>query len=389
MLDAVLMLLSLLLLADTLRWHAILARGIDRQRATAAAIPPELPSMTVIRPVKGADPDQLENFTAALAQSYPGPLDTIFVFDDPSDPGVPNAERAIAEMPGAAARILYSGEPPAGWTGKLHAMHLAAGEATGELIAFGDSDTRPAASLTAALAARLLAEPAIGCTFAPAVVTGRARTAGDVGYALLLNSLYGPVAARASGKTGDLPFIMGQIMVFRRAALDAVGGVACARGRLVDDMAIGEHLHAAGWRNVMVAERLDIVAHGMGFADFVRTYRRWLMFGRDGLGIAFTWPVWVRSAEFFLALVVAALAGLAGLVGSWPAAGIALLAAVTFGWSLTSLHRRIGGSPMPVRYGWMTWGLLLLAPVIVVSTWFGTVDWRGRSYSVRREGLTG
>ena len=47
---------------------------------------------------------------------------------------------------------------------------------------------------------------------------------------------------------GELPFIMGQLMVFRRPALRAIGGVACAEGQLVDDMYIGKRVHEAGFR---------------------------------------------------------------------------------------------------------------------------------------------
>ena len=55
----------------------------------------------------------------------------------------------------------------------------------------------------------------------------------------MLNMWYGASVATVSRRTGDLPFIMGQLMVFRRECLRDIGGVACAKGELVDDMAIG------------------------------------------------------------------------------------------------------------------------------------------------------
>ena len=36
---------------------------------------------------------------------------------------------------------------------------------------------------------------------------------------------------------------MGQLMVFKRRALEAIGGVGVAQGQFVDDMYIGKRLH--------------------------------------------------------------------------------------------------------------------------------------------------
>src|SRR5262249_48280114 len=61
-----------------------------RAMAAVRARPPRggrrLPPMLVIRPVRGLEPGLAGNVAAALAQRYPGRLETIFVLDDPDDP---------------------------------------------------------------------------------------------------------------------------------------------------------------------------------------------------------------------------------------------------------------------------------------------------------------
>ncbi|MFI4898818.1 MAG: glycosyltransferase [Phycisphaerales bacterium JB059] len=368
------------LLLDMLGWHRLLGRGI-RRTPPPSVEPATWPSVSVVRPIKGADTGQAENLAAALGHEYPGEVETIFVFDDEEDPGYAPTHRAVQEhqasgRPGRA-RVITCGAPPPHRTGKLHAMIVGAEHATGDLLAFGDSDTRPDPGLLRRLVATLLADERTACTFSPAVVVGRLRTAGDVGYAMMLNALYGSVAAWRAGRTGELPFIMGQIMVFRREALDEVGGVACAEGELVDDMAIGRCLHEAGWKNVMVTAPLSIVAEGISLGQFLRIYRRWLLFGKNGLSISFTWPVWVRSVEYFLALIVAIISA---AMGAWVAMGLALLGVLAFGVSNIRLHRLLGGGSLPITGLWMVWALLLIAPFVQISMRFGGVDWRGRDY---------
>ena len=371
-----------LLLLDMLGWHWLLARAVRRDPPPSRT-PRSWPSVTVVRPVKGADTGQRENLAAALEHTYPGDVQTIFVFDDEDDPGYAGAKRAVEAHTGpGTASLITCGAPPQSRTGKLHAMIVGAEHATGDLLAFGDSDTRPDPGLLTTLVSTLLADARAACTFAPAVVVGRLRTAGDVGYAMMLNALYGSVAAWTAGPSGRLPFIMGQIMVFRREALDEVGGVACAEGELVDDMAIGRCLHRAGWNNVMVTDPLAIVSEGISLGQFLKIYRRWLLFGKNGLSFRFTWPVWARSIEYFLAIVVAILSAVAG---AWVALGLALLAVLVFGVSNVRLHRLLGGGPLPVAGLWMVWALLLIAPLVQISMRFGGVDWRGRDYRLGRD----
>jgi len=136
--------------------------------------------------------------------------------------------RIVAELGEAVADcILVAGTTAR--TGKLNAMIVGAARARGSLIAFGDSDTRPDRELLRELVETLMTTPRAGSTFAPVVIDDVPRGSGDVLYALMQNALYAPLAARAAAKSnGALPFIMGQIMVFKREALDAIGGVQVA-----------------------------------------------------------------------------------------------------------------------------------------------------------------
>jgi ceramide glucosyltransferase len=381
--EAVLVVIGAVLLLDVATWHRRFVRAIARAPVPHRA-PARYPSITVIRPVRGCDVGAADNFRADLETSYPGDVETLFVFDDERDPAVPIARRIIAEH-GASGRrgdvdLLFAGPRPPRRTGKLHAMIVGLARARGTLVAFGDSDTRPSPGLLTALVDALLASADVGATFAPVFVADAPETSGDVGYALMLDALYGPGVARAAGRAGRLPFIMGQIMVFRREALDAVGGPACADGHLVDDMHIGRCLHEAGYANVMINEPLAIRNAGTPLRSFLAIYRRWMMFGQDGIPLRCTWPLWLRGLNAWLsaALVVAALA-----IGSIWAGLVGLAALGANGESLIRLHARCGGGPIALRLRWFAVALFLLAPFVVATTARRSVAWRGRTYDLR------
>ncbi len=376
-------LLGVALVADIAWSHRQLSRAIRRQRAEPSR-PSRYPSITVIRPVRGHDVGAEENFAAALDTGYPGEVETLFVFDDERDPGLPAAREAVAAHrrrggPGTAD-VRVVGAPPPGRTGKLNAMIEGARAARGELIAFGDSDTRPDREVLRATVDALFGTPGAGAAFAPVVVPGPAETAGDVGYAMLINAWYGPSVALAAARTGDVSFIMGQLMVFKRETLDAIGGVNCAEGQLTDDMYIGMRVARAGYRNVMAAHPLSIATGGMTLGAFTQLFRRWLLFSRNGLPMSFTRPLWQRGIEFWAAFMAAALA----LGVGHPAAALAPLVGLgAYAKSIASLQAQFGGQRLRAKWAWLPFLIPVVAPVVFFSGLARRrVTWRGRAYAL-------
>ena len=382
-LPATLGLFGLLLLVKSLLWHSELRRAIA-PLADNEITPLRYPSISVIRPVRGKDVGAAENFTAALDTGYPGEVETLFVFDDDKDPGLPVAREVVARhaasgRPGRAV-VIVAGSPPPGRTGKLNAMSVGARAARGELIAFGDSDTRPDRLVLRRTVETLLASKGAGSAFAPILVHQPPRAAGDALYALMQNALYAPLAAFASGERRELPFIMGQIMVFRREALKAIGGVESVQGQLVDDMAIGKRVHEHGFKNVMSRSPLHIATGGLTLRKFLPIFRRWMYFSRNGLPGSFVWRQWLQGAEWFVAFgtLVATL-----VTGHFLAALLPLAAMVAQTASLIALNRRYGGAPIPARLWWAAAAFYFVSPVVLVQNMLKKrVEWRGREYKL-------
>ncbi|NVJ23996.1 glycosyltransferase [Myxococcus sp. AM011] len=361
--------------------HRGLMAGL-RRRPAPAVRRFEPPSVTVIRPIRGLDVEARQNVRALLDLDYPGEWEVLFVFDSEEDPAFAVTREELGAHPTRAKRVelLVAGEPPRGLTGKLNAMQVGVARARGTLLAFSDSDTRPAPGVLTALVSALLEDERTGATFAPIYAAAEAPLAGDVGYGLLVNAWYGSSVARAAGPDGALPFIMGQLMVFRREALTDIGGVGCAAGQFVDDMYLGRRLHEAGWKNRVIHTPLRIVTGQLELRAFLRIFRRWVLFSEAGLPWNFARPNWVRGVMGWLAwggLVAAA------TQRKWGHAALASLPIGFSVWSQLRLQRECNGPRISPRHYWVPAVLPLLGAGVALSARLSReVDWRGRNYQL-------
>lgn len=374
-------------LASAMLGYTVL--GLDqRRRALGLRTPTQplarYPSLSIVRPIRGLDPGARENLAAALDNGYPGEIETLFVFDDEDEPVLPLAREAIAAhersgRPGTG-RVLIAGAPQHNRTGKLNAMIAGASVARGELIGFADSDIRPDRDALRKLVELLLSSPKAGDVFAPVSVSEPAQALGDVGYALMLNALYSPEVRVLSQRRGEVPFIMGQLMIFRRETLAAIGGLDCAAGQLVDDMHIGQCVAAAGYKNIMATDPVRIIDWGMSWSEFARTYRRWIAFSRTGLPMSFFLGAAQPYIGFWLGLLGLGASLSAGLPLTAALCALLILAAST---SVMVLNRAAGGAELPWRYVYGPFLVLLGGPFILLAQFlWPQVKWRGRTYGL-------
>lgn len=368
------------------RDHRVLARAMAPRPQ-----PPRLdvyPSVTIIRPIKGLDPDLDINVRAGLDHGYSGEVETLFIFDDENEPALPVVEKAISEhrdsgRPGRAD-ILFCGQPPAGRTGKLNAMIQGVRRAEGQLVAFCDSDVRIDRDSLRVLVETLMAKPGTGSAFAPVVVSEAPRGIADAACAMLLNGLYTPASCKLlQAEDGELPFILGQFMIFSRESLAAIGGLENAGGQIVDDLYIGQLVRRAGLHNVASPHPIRIIQYGLGRVEALKNFARWMTFSRAGIPQwSFKAPIIFRAVTFILslaALVWCALRGDALGAAAAAALGVAVVASVNV------LHNATGCAPLRRRH-WVAPALIfMLTPFIFARIHLiqNRMAWRGRVYALK------
>ena len=202
-------------------------------------------------------------------------------------------------------------------------------------------------------------------------------TAGDVGYELLMNAWDGPTVSWAAEPRGELDFIMGQLMVCRRQALDAVGGVGVAEGQFVDDMYIGRALWNTGWKNVVIGRRCGLSSAAWAPSSSSGTFRRLdpLQRGRPLLPLHLAE---LGARRLLLGGVGRARGG--ARHGERRAAGAALLAIAFSVYTQASLQRAYHGPRIRLHQLWVPAVLPLVGGLVQIAAKLNRrVDWRGRN----------
>ena len=169
----------------------------------------------------------------------------ILVLDDHSSDGT--AEIVLQRSKGdSRVRLIPGKDLPVGWTGKAWACHQLAQEAKGEFLVFVDADTR-FSDITLAQAVNLaVQEKADLLSLWPFLEAKSWSEHLVIPYVHLFILLYLP--HWVGGRFASLGAANGQFLLFRRTSYEAIGGHGAVSGHLVEDIALGRKMRAAGFR---------------------------------------------------------------------------------------------------------------------------------------------
>ncbi|NTV37803.1 MAG: glycosyltransferase, partial [Anaerolineales bacterium] len=209
--------------------------------------PQRFPSVSVLVPARNEEHNIVACVTSLLEQDY---LDyEVIVLDDHS------TDRTLSLLVGLAnedtrLRVLTGAPLPEGWLGKHWACHQLDRAATGELILFVDADTRHAPNMLTDSVSALLAERADLVTAFPreeVVTWGEKLLVPVIGWGIFT---FIPIKLVQKLGLAALSVTIGQFMLFRRSAYDAIGGFEAVKTEIVDDMALGRNIISGGleWR---------------------------------------------------------------------------------------------------------------------------------------------
>ncbi len=350
---------------------------------------PDPPLVSAIIPAKDEEETIADCLATVRAQSYPN-LE-ILVVDDRSDDRTPEIARGIAEVD-PRVRLISIEDLPPGWTGKTHALHVAAGEARGQWFWFLDADTRHepeslaivleyARSHDAALASLL---PEMRCeSFWESVAQPLLGVVLIQSYPLFW----------ANDPTKKLAFANGQYILIRKDAYLAAGGHQGVRDKFVEDIYLARAVKGIG------LSARTAIAHGIGstrmytsLPEFVRGWSRILY---DALGRN-PWKLLLQGLDplFFSqtahVALVAALAMLALGRPSGPfAAWLLGLSIAHHALAYTCLKRLyVLSVPRTRHVAWYPLAGLVLDVILyraIRMCLTGRVTWRGTAY---KEGTT-
>jgi len=209
--------------------------------------PPNFPRVSVLVPARNEAGNIRTCIQSLLAQNYPD--FEILVLDDHSTDETRAILLELADTD-VRLRLLDGLSLPPGWLGKHWACHQLAQFATGSLLLFTDADTHHAPDMLRDSTAALLAEQADLLTAFP---REEVKTWGEkLSVPVISFGIFSflPIPLVRLLRWPGLSVTIGQFMLFRREAYDAIGGYESVREHLVDDVMLGRRIIAQNmeWR---------------------------------------------------------------------------------------------------------------------------------------------
>jgi ceramide glucosyltransferase len=338
-----------------------------------AAKPASQPSICVLKPLHGDEPELFENLASFCGQTYAGPVQLVLGVQDPDDRALPFAERLRREHPDRDI-VVVSDPTIHGTNRKLGNLINMAAAAHGDIVVISDSDVRLAPDGLDQIVAALEA-PGVGlvhCLY-------RGRPTASVWSRLAamdVNTRFAP-SVLVGEALGANP-CLGPTMALRAQTLTATGGLEHLADFLADDFELGRAVRAAGLTIACPPMVIDHVFPERSANEMLMHELRWARTIRLVQPAGYLGSIIMHFTP--LALIGAALTGFS----AWSLA--ALVALVLFRQAQADVLCRLLAADRGVL--WLLPVRDLLSLGVFVAAIFGDrVEWRGNRLRVQRDGV--
>jgi ceramide glucosyltransferase len=250
----------------TWAWQRSTARRAPAPRTTGN----DWPSVAVLKPLCGLEPDLDANLRSFCRQTYPR-FEVIMGARDGADDALAVARRAAAEA-GPHVRVAVGG-PSLGPNQKVNTLAHLGAQTSAEIVVIADSDIRVDPGYLAAIV-EPLADPTVG------VVTCIYRgvpteTVWSRLGALAINEWFLP-SVLVSRSLGSEAYCSGSTIAMRREVLDAIGGFRALAPLLADDHELGARIRRLGLRTVVSHYEVQSTVDESSLSALCQHELRWM-----------------------------------------------------------------------------------------------------------------
>jgi len=362
----------LVLLAGSIVYCALTVIGAAFYKRSGVPRLRNLPPVSVLRPLAGAEDNTDSKLRSLFEQSYPD-FEILLSVHEESDPAAAIARRVMADFPQVASRLIIAG-PSAFPNAKVWSLRTLEPLARYEAIVMSDSDIRlPPGGLETIVSE--LGQPGVGLVTCPyRAVCGRGFWSLLEALGLNTEFLGGLLTARL---LNDMDFAIGCTLATRKAELAAIGGLESLQRYLAEDFMMGNRMRKQG-RKVVLSR--CIISHFIGNDGFTKSWEhrlRWARSTRRSRRIGYIGEIFTRTTVISLALWIVA-------PGAW---GLAVIGLVFRAWSQWATGIWVLDDPLVARYWWLLPLEDIAGFVVWVLGFFGnTIVWRGRRMVLASDG---
>jgi len=347
---------------------------VRRFGARQPAKPRALPSVTILKPLFGAEAGLYQNLCSFCEQDYPD-YEVILGVADDSDPALEVARRVIERFPQRARLAIGNGTARARNPKVANLIGMLAVTRDTDVIVIADADMRVGPDYLRSVVAPLedAGVGAVTCLYAGTAPSGLASQLG----AMFINEQFAP-SVLVAGALEPLRYCFGATIAVRRSVLDALGGFGALSTHVADDHLLGQLVTDRGLRIALADYVVENVIHEPDFLTLWSRELRWSRTIRSvrPLGHAFSF------LTFGLPLAAGAvLLGRGHRIGAILLGGALALRVAVHYETNAALGVPRAGSPLliPLRDA--------LSFAVWVAAFFDrVVDWRGQRLELDPQG---
>lgn len=332
-----------------------------------------LPPVSVLKPLKGTDPDIYESFRSHCLQDYPE-YEIIFGVSDPNDAAIASVQQLQREFPDRTIQLVVSPNK-LGTNVKVSNLEQMLQVARHRHLLVNDSDIRVEADYLRRVIAPLVDERVgmVTCLYRGVA----ASTFGSQLESLGISTDFCPGVLVARQLEGGLRFGLGSTLAFRRTDLERIGGFRSIVDFLADDYELGRRIADLGLQVLLADVVVETHLPAYDLRGFLAHQLRWARGVRDSrsggyIGLASTYG-----------LMWALLTLISSGAASWAWAVLGATALLRLAVAIT-VGKFVLEDRGLVRNLW----LLPVRDLVAVAVWiasFGghTVTWRGDRFVLK------
>ena len=337
-----------------------------------------LPPVSILKPLKGTDPDIFESFRSHCLQDYPE-YEIIFGVSDPDDPAVASVQQLQREFPDHAIRLVVSPDK-LGANVKVSNLEQMLSAARYQHLLVNDSDIRVERDYLRRVIAPLADERVgmVTCLYRGVP----ASTLGSQLESLGISTDFCAGVLVARQLEGGLRFGLGSTLAFRRADLERIGGFKSIVDFLADDYELGRRISGLGLQVVLSDVVVETHLPAYDLQGFFAHQLRWARGVRDSRAGGYIGLLSTYGLMWALLALIAARAA----PWSWAVFGVTALLRLAV--ALAVGKSVLQGSHL-LKHLWLLPVRDLVAVAIWITSFAGhTVTWRGDRFQLKNGRLT-
>jgi ceramide glucosyltransferase len=230
------------------------------------------PPVSILKPIRGLDPDAYENFASFCRQDYLD-YELLFCVGEEDDPVVPVLRKLARDFPERHIRVLF-GSGGKGSNDKVVKLARLVSEAQHEVVVISDSDVRVRPDYLRMVVAPL-ADPKVGAvTCFYAAIEDKSLTDNLQTIGMFSDFYAGILVAR---QLDGVKFALGPTIATTRTRLAGFGGYAAIENRPADDLLVGRLIAEQGYEVELLAYTISTVADYGSLRDLFHKRLRWIV----------------------------------------------------------------------------------------------------------------